>query len=87
VHDWRSLVGDRPHVVVVPLLMGEGMHGRDDLPPLFNLDPDALASADPVLGPVAAGGREVFYLRGPLPVETAADLALDMIGDGPTGAG
>jgi len=56
VADWPRLV-DSPGVVVAPLLIAEGLHGSEDLPPLFGLGRgDA--------GPVVSHGRTVTMCRG-----------------------
>ncbi|HTH18154.1 MAG TPA: CbiX/SirB N-terminal domain-containing protein [Magnetospirillum sp.] len=50
--DWQSLVQDRGEVVVLPLLVAQGTHASQDIPPLFNLSPGQS-------GPVAIGSRTI----------------------------
>lgn len=77
VSDWRSLT-DAPVVVVVPMLIAEGMHGSDDVPPLFGLTAaDVAPSAPDLTGPVGCGDRTVWYWRG---IGSSPDL-IDVITD------
>lgn len=65
VTDWPALTA-APVVVALPLLVAEGLHGGQDLPPLFGLSAADVAAPDapPLLGPLAAQGRTVWYWRG-----------------------
>ncbi|MBC7953104.1 MAG: hypothetical protein H7Z12_14955 [Rhodospirillaceae bacterium] len=50
--DWQSHVTDSGELVVLPLLVAQGMHASQDIPPLFGLSPGET-------GPVDMGGRRV----------------------------
>ncbi|MGC2856601.1 CbiX/SirB N-terminal domain-containing protein [Novispirillum sp. DQ9] len=65
VADWPALT-PAPVVIALPLLVAEGLHGSQDLPPLFGLHPAAVTAPDapPLLGPLHAHGRTVWYWRG-----------------------
>ncbi len=65
VSDWPTLTA-APVVIALPLLVAEGLHGSQDLPPLFGLRPEDVTGEDvpPLLGPLNAGGRTVWYWRG-----------------------
>lgn len=65
VADWPTLT-DAPVVIALPLLVAEGLHGSQDLPPLFGLDPADVMTPDapPLFGPLKAAGRTVWYWRG-----------------------
>ncbi|HIJ61334.1 MAG TPA: hypothetical protein HPQ04_01445 [Rhodospirillaceae bacterium] len=56
VADWPGLVAS-PVVFAAPLLISEGMHAREDLPPLFGL-------SEPSGGPVGVAGRTAWLLPG-----------------------
>lgn len=65
VADWPAMTA-APVVIALPLLVAEGLHGSLDLPPLFGLTPQEATAADapPLLGPLRAHGRTVWYWRG-----------------------
>lgn len=65
VADWPALTA-APVVIALPLLVAEGLHGSEDLPPLFGLTPDAVRAPDApsLFGPQAVAGRQVWYWRG-----------------------
>jgi len=65
VADWPSLT-DAPVIIALPLLVAEGLHGSEDLPPLFGLRPEDVIGEDiaPLLGPTEVAGRTVWYWRG-----------------------
>lgn len=70
--DWPSLVRPGGHVVVLPLLVAQGIHASQDIPPLFNL-------AAGQTGPVDIAGRTVRMATGlgaePELVDIVADMA------------
>lgn len=77
VTDWRSLT-PAPVVIVIPMLIAEGMHGSEDVPPQFGLTAEDVAPSAPDLtGPVACGDRQVWYWRG---IGSSPDL-IDIIED------
>lgn len=55
--DWPSLVKPDCDLVVLPLLVAQGMHASQDIPPLFGLTPGQT-------GPVTAAGRRVRLATG-----------------------
>lgn len=64
VADWPALT-TAPVIIALPLLVAEGLHGSQDLPPLFGLRPeDVSGDPPPLLGPLSAQGRTVWYWRG-----------------------
>ncbi|MBF0560553.1 MAG: hypothetical protein HQL37_00785 [Alphaproteobacteria bacterium] len=73
---WATLTWRR-RIIVVPLLMAEGMHGSEDLPPLFGLSPASLASND--IPATHCAGRAVWYCRGIGSYPDIADIVLDLI--------
>lgn len=54
--DWRELVGGT-EVLVLPLLVAQGMHASEDIPPLFGMVPGQS-------GPVGVDGRRVRLAAG-----------------------
>jgi sirohydrochlorin cobaltochelatase len=56
VADWPTLVAT-PTVIAAPLLVAEGLHGSEDLPPLFGMPHHGT-------GPAQTHGRTVFLCRG-----------------------
>jgi len=68
---WPSLTTAR-HVIAAPLLIAEGMHASDDLPPLFGL-------TTPTGGPVAIHGRSVWLLGGIGRDPEVVDIILDQL--------
>lgn len=71
VADWTRLTAART-VIVAPLLIAEGLHGSEDLPPLFGLAPGQT-------GPSAIAGRRVWLCRGIGADPEIAELILDRI--------
>lgn len=64
VADWPAMTGAST-VIVLPLLIADGLHGAQDLPPLFGLRPeDVTHAAPPLIGPVEAEGRSIWFWRG-----------------------
>ena len=65
VTGWRDLT-DAADVIVAPLLIADGLHGSEDLPPLFGLTPKDLTApgAELAAGPSLVAGRRVLYCRG-----------------------
>ena len=63
VHEWREQVSAK-QIIVVPLLIAEGFHGSQDLPPMFGLTPQDVRRSEPVLGPTMVDKRTVWYTRG-----------------------
>jgi sirohydrochlorin cobaltochelatase len=80
VSDWTAQT-DAPVVIVLPLLIAEGLHGSQDLPPRFGLRPtDVTEDAPPLIGPRYYAGRQIWYWRGigsdPEIVSIIRDLAV-----------
>lgn len=71
VADWRTLTR-APAVIVAPLLIAEGLHGSEDLPPLFGLRPGES-------GPASLDGRRVWLCRGIGADPEVADLILERV--------
>ena len=71
VADWPAAV-DAAQVIVAPLLISEGMHASEDLPPLFGL-------RAPVGGPAAAAGRSVWLMGGIGRDPEVAEVILDQV--------
>lgn len=71
VADWRDLTA-AGIVIVAPLLIAEGLHGSEDLPPLFGLAPGQG-------GPAAIDGRRVWLCRGIGADPEIAELILDRV--------
>ncbi|MBF0095221.1 MAG: hypothetical protein HQL34_11860 [Alphaproteobacteria bacterium] len=65
VADWPGLTG-AAEVIVAPMLIADGLHGSEDLPPLFGLTTADLAApgTEVAVGPAIAHGRRVWYCRG-----------------------
>ena len=72
VADWRRLIA-APNVVVAPLLISEGMHARNDLPPLFGL---AAATSG---GPSLIDGRRVWLMGGIGQDAQVIEMILDQV--------
>lgn len=71
VGEWRTLV-TASDVIVAPLLIAEGLHGSEDLPPLFGLKPGEA-------GPAAVAGRRVWMCRGIGADPEIVDIILDRV--------
>lgn len=71
VADWPRLTS-RPCVVAAPLLIAEGLHGSEDLPPLFGLGRGAA-------GPARVAGRTVWLCRGIGSDPEIAEIILDRV--------
>jgi sirohydrochlorin cobaltochelatase len=71
VGDWRDL-STAPNLIVAPLLIAEGLHGSEDIPPLFGLAPGES-------GPSRVDGRSVWLCRGIGADPEIADLILDRV--------
>lgn len=71
VHDWPRQVSCR-HVIGAPLLVSEGMHASEDLPPLFGLT----ASEG---GPSEIGGRQAWLMGGIGRDPEVAQIILDLV--------
>ena len=71
VADWPRLVRS-PMVFAAPLLISEGMHAREDLPPLFGL-------TEPSGGPVTVAGRTAWLLPGIARDPDVVSLILDQV--------
>lgn len=68
--------------IVIPLLIAEGLHGGEDLPPLFGLSPRDLqqgGDADTILGPILHEGRTLFYCRGIASDQEVISIILDHV--------
>lgn len=79
IADWPGLV-HRPRVVAAPLLVAEGMHGSEDIPPAFDLAPGET-------GPVPTRGHAVRLCHGigsdPEVVGLVLDLVARAVGEDP----
>lgn len=80
VTDWQQQTA-APVVIVMPMLIAEGMHGSEDVPPQFGLTAEDVAPSAPDLtGPVPCGDRQVWYWRGigssPDIIDVIEDMAL-----------
>jgi len=71
VHDWPKLVKTR-HVLAAPLLVSEGMHASQDLPPLFGL-------TTPEGGPSEIDGHLAWLMGGIGRDPEVAKIILDLI--------
>ncbi|MBF0391408.1 MAG: hypothetical protein HQL38_01900 [Alphaproteobacteria bacterium] len=71
VADWPALT-DRPYVVAAPLLIAEGLHGSEDLPPLFGLGRGQT-------GPATIAGRTAWLCRGIGSDPEIAEIILDRV--------
>lgn len=80
VAHWPSLVTTRD-VVVIPLLISEGLHGSEDLPPLFGLSAADLAATDhfSAVGPILIHGHRIWYYRGIGNDPDIIDIILDQV--------
>lgn len=79
VTDWPALT-TAPVIIALPLLVAEGLHGSEDLPPLFGLTPADVKAPDapPLFGPLSVSGRSVWYWRGLASDPDVASVILDM---------
>lgn len=71
VRNWLTLVKST-HVVAAPLLVAEGLHGSEDLPPLFGL-------AAGERGPGHVSGRSVWFCGGIGASAEVADIILEQV--------
>ncbi len=71
VADWPALV-NRRDVIGVPLLIAQGLHGSEDLPPLFGLTAGET-------GPADIHGHRVWYCRGIGHDPEILDIVLDQV--------
>lgn len=79
VRDWQGMT-DAGTVIVLPLLIAEGLHGSQDLPPLFGLRPaDVTENAPALIGPVTHAGRQIWYWRGIGSDPEIIDIIQDML--------
>jgi len=67
ISDWQADT-DRQHLIVLPFLIGGGLHGAEDVPKMVGLDPEdpalgAMGAETPVAGPFAIHGRSIWYCR------------------------
>ncbi|MGE5545463.1 MAG: CbiX/SirB N-terminal domain-containing protein [Solirubrobacterales bacterium] len=69
--DWRSLVQGQ-EIVALPLLVAQGMHASQDIPPLFGLSSGQL-------GPVAIDGRRVRLASNLGAEPELADIIAEMV--------
>lgn len=65
VSGWRELTR-AADVIVTPFLIADGLHGSEDLPPLFGLTASDMTApgAGIVAGPSFIGNQRVWYCRG-----------------------
>ncbi|KAF0145466.1 MAG: hypothetical protein FD153_244 [Rhodospirillaceae bacterium] len=77
---WPSFVPER-QILVMPLLIAEGLHGSEDLPPLFGLSTTDLAVINrvPAIGPALLHGRRLWYCRGIGTDPDIIDIVLDQV--------
>lgn len=73
VGDWPALVS-APVVLAQPLLVSEGMHASEDLPPVFGL-------TTPTGGPVQVAGRTVWLMDGIGRDRQVVAMILDQVRD------
>lgn len=71
VADWSRTVRSR-YVVVAPLLVAEGLHGSEDLPPLFGMEPGRTGAGE-------AAGRLIWFCGGIGSGEDIVDIVLDLV--------
>ncbi|HLO77074.1 MAG TPA: CbiX/SirB N-terminal domain-containing protein [Magnetospirillum sp.] len=70
--DWQDLVRPDGDLVVLPLLVAQGTHASQDIPPLFNLRAGEL-------GPVDIGGRRVRMAMGLGAEPELVDIVASMV--------
>jgi sirohydrochlorin cobaltochelatase len=71
-HDWPAMVRAGADVVVLPLLVAQGTHASQDIPPLFGLSAGQY-------GPVAAEGRRVRLATGLGAEPELVDIVADIV--------
>lgn len=71
VSRWQELT-DAPAVVALPLLIAQGLHGSQDLPPLFGLEPKSF-------GHGVIDGREAWLAQGIGNDPAMIDIVLDQV--------
>jgi sirohydrochlorin cobaltochelatase len=71
VADWQELVA-APRVIAAPLLISEGMHTSQDLPPLFGL-------TTPAGGPTEVDGRTTWLMGGIGRDPEVVEMILDQV--------
>lgn len=71
VADWQRLVSAQ-RVIVAPLLISQGMHAGEELPPLFGL-------SEPCGGPAQMAGRTCWLMGGIADHGEVVELILDQI--------
>ena len=67
ISDWHR-DGAIEDLIVLPYLIGGGLHGAEDVPNMVGLDPQhpsllALDADTPMTGPLRAHGRRIWYCR------------------------
>jgi len=67
ISDWPQMT-TAENLIVLPLLIGGGMHGAEDVPKMIDLDPgdpafDKLDQDTPFVGPLSAHGRSIWFCR------------------------
>ncbi|MEX2452204.1 MAG: CbiX/SirB N-terminal domain-containing protein, partial [Rhodospirillales bacterium] len=81
LRDWTAAI-DRETVVVTPFLMSGGLHGAEDIPAIFGVDPGTVRFGEntgAMAGPFKSGSRTV-WLQPPLGDDPAiADIALAQV--------
>ena len=70
--DWQALVRPGGELVVLPLLVAQGTHASQDIPPLFNLTAGQS-------GPVEIGGRRVRMATGLGAESELVDIIASMV--------
>ncbi|VBB68975.1 hypothetical protein RIEGSTA812A_PEG_448 [invertebrate metagenome] len=80
VTSWASFISARD-ILVVPLLIGIGLHGSEDLPPLFGLSAANLTATDhlPTAESALMHGRRIWYCHGISCHPAINDMILDQV--------
>lgn len=65
-HWWERITSE--NLVVLPFLIGGGLHGAEDIPAMLGLDPqnpalDHLSDKTPAIGPVDVHERKIWFCR------------------------
>lgn len=67
ISDWHRVI-DSENLIILPFLIGGGLHGAEDVPAMLGLDPedtalDRLCDDMPSIGPLIAMDRKLWYCR------------------------
>jgi len=83
ISSWPALT-PAENLIVLPFLIGGGLHGAEDVPVMLGLNADdpalqTLSDETPFIGPLIAQGRKIWYCRA-LGFEPAmSDLVLELV--------